>query len=212
MIRKRIVCFGDSNTWGYSAESGGRFEDDQRWTQVMAAALGDGYQVVEEGISGRTTVFNDPLNEGLRGMDHLPVSLMSHSPLDLLILMLGTNDCKERFSASPKNIADGVDRLIRKARTYDVWRGESKILVAAPIRIDSRVYTSPVAGEMGAGCVEKSWELPALMEACAKLNQCAFLDCNDCCTVNQVDFMHLDLDSHRRFGERMAEKVQMLLG
>lgn len=211
MNRKRIVCFGDSNTWGYSGEGNCRFEDDQRWTQIMAAQLGPDYQVVEEGISGRTTVFNDSINEGLRGMDHLPVSLMSHAPLDLLILMLGTNDCKERFSATPKNIADGMDRLIKKAKIADVWRKRPCILVMAPIRIDQRVYASPVAGEMGANCAEKASMLPSLMEECAQQNDCAFLDSNDYCTVNQVDFMHLDLESHHRFGIAVAEKVRSLI-
>lgn len=211
MTRRHIVCFGDSNTWGYNAESGGRFEDDQRWTQVMAAALGQDYLVAEEGVCGRTTVFSDPLDPGLRGMDALPVVLMTHSPIDLLILMLGTNDCKERFSASPQNIADGLERLIRTARSSDVWRDEPRILVVAPIYIDERVYDSPVAGEMGACCAGKSRELPRLMERCAARNGCCFLNCNDHCTVNQVDFMHFDLNSHRRFGEVMAGQVRAMI-
>lgn len=212
MNKKRVVCFGDSNTWGYDAQTGGRFDDDARWAQVMAGALGEGYQVIEEGVSGRTTVFEDPLNEGLRGMDYLYPCLMSHSPLDLVVIMLGTNDCKERFSATPQNIADGLDRLIAKAFAAPVWRGEKRVLVIAPIEIGEACYRSPVAGEMGAGCVEKSRALPALMKECAGRWGCAFLDSNAYCTVNEIDFMHLDMESHHRLGMAAAGAVRALLG
>lgn len=212
MNKKRIVCYGDSNTWGYVAETDGRLEDDDRWAQVLAGTLGDGCTVVEEGLCGRTTVFDDPLNEGLNGMAHLYTCLMSHSLIDLLILMLGTNDTKERFSATPKNIADGIVRLVEKARTAPVWRGGDKpILVIAPVIIGEGCRQSSVAGEMGWTCVEKSRELPALFERCAALNDCAFLDCNAFCTVNPIDFMHLDRDSHRRLGRAVAEKVLTLI-
>ena len=102
---------GDSNTWGYDAETNGRFPDDVRWTGRLSERLGDSYTVIEEGLSGRTTVFEDPLNEGMSALQYLYPCLMSHAPLDYMIVMLGTNDCKERFSATAKNIADGMKRL-----------------------------------------------------------------------------------------------------
>ncbi len=210
MNKKRIVCYGDSNTWGYNAETDGRFDDDVRWTGILSNELGNQYTVVEEGLNGRTTVFEDPLNEGLSGMKHLFPILMSQSPIDLLIIMLGTNDTKERFSATPKNIADGIDRLIKKAKSSNVWRGEPRILVIAPIIIDEKCYTSNVAGGMGAKCVEKSRELPTLMMQCAKLNNCEFMDCNDYTKVNEIDYMHLDSESHTVFGKAVAYKVKTI--
>ncbi len=208
MNKKRIVCFGDSNTWGYNAETDGRFDDDVRWTGVLSSELGNEYSVVEEGLNGRTTVFEDPLNEGLSGIKHLFTILMSQSPIDLLIIMLGTNDTKERFSATPQNIADGVDRLIKKAVISKVWRNDPKILVIAPIIIGEKCYSSHVAGGMGAHCVEKSRELPRLMMQCAKLNNCEFMDCNEYVKENEIDYMHLDSESHTAFGKVVAEKVK----
>ena len=211
MNKKKVVCFGDSNTWGYNAETDGRFDDDVRWTGVLSNELGNEYSVVEEGLNGRTTVFEDPLNEGLSGIKHLFPTIMSQSPIDLLIIMLGTNDTKQRFSASPQNIADGVDRLIKKAVISNVWRKEPKILIIAPIIIDEKCYSSHVAGGMGALCVEKSQALPALMMKCAQMNNCEFMDCNDYSKVNEIDYMHLDAESHKVFGKAVAEKVKQIL-
>ena len=99
-MKKTIVCFGDSNTHGYCSETGGRFDDTQRYPCLLEKYLGEGYIVREEGLSGRTTVFEDPLFEGLSGLSAIFSCLMSHEPVDLLIIMLGTNDTKERFGCN----------------------------------------------------------------------------------------------------------------
>lgn len=98
-MKKHIVCFGDSNTHGYCAMNDGRFDENERWTCLLQKELGEDYLILEEGLSGRTTCFNDPLFEGLSGLDYIYPCLMSHEPVDLLIIMLGTNDTKERFGA-----------------------------------------------------------------------------------------------------------------
>ena len=99
-MKKHIVCYGDSNTHGYCAANDGRFDENERWPRLLEQKLGEDYLVLEEGLSGRTTCFNDPIHEGLSGLDYIYPCLMSHEPVDLLIIMLGTNDTKERFGAS----------------------------------------------------------------------------------------------------------------
>lgn len=125
-MRKRIVCYGDSNTWGYDAVTDGRFPEEVRWTGKLQELLGEEYCIIEEGLCGRTTVFEDPLNEGLNGLTYLYPCLMSHGPLDLLVIMLGTNDSKERFSATPKNIADGMKRLVKKQKKQKMPGGTNR--------------------------------------------------------------------------------------
>lgn len=207
MERKRIVCFGDSNTWGYDAETGERFSEKVRWTGILQQGLGEEYVVIEEGLCGRTTVFEDPLDDGLNGLKYLSPCLRSHSRLDILIIMLGTNDCKERFSATGKNIADGVKRLIRTAQREDVWRKKPRILVVAPPPIKKQCETSRVAGEMGI-CSVKSEELAALYKECAKECGCEFFDAAACVEMNNEDYMHLDEKGHRIFGERLVEGLK----
>ena len=105
-MKKHIVCFGDSNTHGYCADpadcadGGDRFNEDERWTCLLQQALGKDCLVIEEGLSGRTSVFSDPLHECMSGLDVIYSTLMSHEPVDLLIIMLGTNDTKERLGMS----------------------------------------------------------------------------------------------------------------
>ncbi len=201
---KRIVCYGDSNTWGYDAVTDGRYQDC-RWTRILARLLGEEYEIIEEGLCGRTTVFEDPLNEGMNGLTYLSPCLMSHSLFDTLVVMLGTNDCKERYSATPKNIADGMKRLVEKAVSLPVWIGEPDILLVAPPRIRPECETSFVAGEMGK-CAEKSTFLASEYKILAGLSGCRFLDASSV-AVNDLDHMHLNEEGHRDLAEWVAGYV-----
>ena len=111
-----ILCFGDSNTYGYRPDGSGRFDADTRWTGLLQKKLGTNDRIIEEGLCGRTTVFSDELREGRRGLDTIGILLESHAPVDLLILMLGTNDCKTRYNASAGTIAKGLEQVITKAQ------------------------------------------------------------------------------------------------
>ncbi len=205
--KKRIVCYGDSNTWGFDIRTQQRFNDEERWTAILQEKLGCDYIVQEEGLCGRTTVFEDPLHEGLNGLYHFSTILESHNPIDLLIIMLGTNDCKQRYSASPENIADGLDRLIDKAKILSVWRKESKILIVAPVHIREGCYSAMFAGEMGAGCVEKSVKLPSLYQKKAVQKQCLFWDCNEKIIANDIDFMHFSHQGSVIFANEIAKII-----
>lgn len=204
---KTIVCFGDSNTHGYNSSNMGRFTEKERWTCLLADLLGPEYLVREEGLGGRTTVFDDPLFEGLSGLSYLSPCLLSHEPVDLLTIMLGTNDVKERFHATPENVAKGLERLVKKAiDTTDAWRFAPNILIISPLPIqDGYQYTS-VAGEMGNGCAEKSRALAPLYKEVADRFHCHFLDAGaiEGMEMYPYDHMHLSLDSHRLLAEKLA--------
>ena len=138
-MKKHILCLGDSNTHGYCADPndcadhGIRFNEDERWTCRLQKALGDEYLVTEEGLSGRTTVFVDPIHESMDALSVAYALLKSHEVIDLLIIMLGTNDVKERFGANAACIAAGMERLILKAKSVDCWgTKQPNILVVAP--------------------------------------------------------------------------------
>ena len=109
------MCFGDSNTWGYDPATRTRHAYEDRWTSVLQSSLGDDYRIVAEGLNGRTATFDDPVEGDRNGRRHLHILLDSHAPLDLVIVMLGTNDLKKRFSAPPCDIATGVGVHLRHA-------------------------------------------------------------------------------------------------
>lgn len=213
-MKKHIVCFGDSNTHGYKAVTGGRFDEEERWTRLLQEKLGEDYLVIEEGLSGRTTCFDDAIHEGLSGLDFIYPCLMSHEPVDLLVIMLGTNDTKERFGVSPACIGLGMKRLVAKAKaTVDAWaQGGPKILIVCPKNIDKEYEDTEIALTMGRGCAEKSAGLPVEYRKIADMMGCAFFDANTVVTENNhVDFMHLTDEGHRQLADALSELIPTLL-
>ena len=110
MKQKNILCFGDSNTWGFPPDCGARYDRETRWPGVLQQQLGEDYYVIEEGLPGRNTVWDDPVEGGKNGLKQLVPLIHSHMPLDLLIIMLGTTDFKNRFSVSPRDISWSIGR------------------------------------------------------------------------------------------------------
>ena len=216
-MKKHIVCIGDSNTHGYCADpadcadGGIRYNESERWTRLLQKALGEEYLVIEEGLSGRTTCFDDPLHEGMSALNYIQPCLKSHEDVDLLVIMLGTNDCKDRFYVSAACIGMGMARLVKKAQACECWGGKQpKILVVAPPHIGEGMLSSPVAATMGNLCVEKSRELARYYEEQCSLTGCHFLDAQGC-EFNQVDYMHLTRKGHAMLAQRLAEVVPQLV-
>ena len=212
-MKIHIVCFGDSNTHGYCADpadcadGGNRFNEDERWTCLLQKALGDEYLVLEEGLSGRTTVFTDPLHESMAGVDVAYSTLMTHEPVDLVIIMLGTNDTKERFGANAPAIAVGMERLLLKCKSLDCWGGKSpNLLVVCPPPLGAGFHDEV----MGNGCVEKSLALPPYLEAVALRSGAAYMNAADC-EFNAVDFTHLSRRGHAQLAAKLAELVPQLV-
>lgn len=206
---KTVVCFGDSNTHGYDAMTNGRFSAAERWPGRLQSLLGAGFRVMEEGLSGRTAVFRDPLFEGLCGLDYLYPCLMSHEPVDSLLVMLGTNDVKLRFSATAANIAKGMERLLTKAlRTPEAFRGgKPDILLIAPPPIGIEYERTTVYGEMGAGCHEKTEALRELYRELAERLSIRYLDAASIpgLRMSPPDYMHLNAEGHRLLAEALAK-------
>ena len=205
-----VVAFGDSNTWGYEPGAGVRHAPETRWTGVMQHELGPAWRVIEEGLNGRTTVFDDPIEPDRRGSDYLPPCLRSHAPLDLLIVALGCNDLKQRFSASAGDIANGAERLIQMARAEPVGpRGAPPaiILVAPP-----PLGRLSAFAEMFAGGVEKSKLLAARYRDVAERNGVGFVDAGEFVVCSDRDGIHFDADQHAILGRAMAAAARMVLG
>lgn len=212
-VKHHILCLGDSNTFGYCADpndcadGGYRFNENERWTCRLQRLLGDAYLVTEEGLSGRTTVFTDPLHESMDALCVAYPILMSHEPLDLLVIMLGTNDTKERFGVGAPGIAVGMERLIKKCKSVECWGGKTpNILIVCPPPIGEEFHDEV----MGDGCIEKSRALAPYYAAVAERNDVHFFDAKDC-AFNTVDYMHLSREGHRQLAEVLAALIPTLL-
>lgn len=206
---RKVVCFGDSNTWGYNPDSKSRYPRAERWPGVMAATLGNGFEVVEEGLNGRTAVNEDPIEEYKSGRDQIVPVVKSHKPFDLLVLMLGTNDLKHRFSLNAFDIARGAGRLVQIVRTLeDPTEGPAPdVLLVAP----APVSTLTDFAMMFHGAEEKSKQLGEEFSKVARELSCPFLDLGKIATSSPVDGIHFDVENQRKIGLAVAEKVRQIL-
>lgn len=211
-----ILCYGDSNTWGYPAREQRplpntvRYGTDVRWGSVMRTILGEGYTVIEEGLGGRTTVWNDPIEgEHLNGKPYLLPCLRSHSPLDLVIIMLGTNDLKNRFGLSAADIADGAGVLVDIAQRSETGPNgiAPQVLLVAP----APVTRLTAFAEMFAGSEAKSHQLAAQYQRVATERGCAFFDAGSVVQSSDLDGIHFSPESQQVLGRAIATVAKALL-
>lgn len=216
---KRIVCFGDSNTWGYEPASGQRFAENVRWTGVLASSLGTGYRVIEEGLNGRTTAFDDPV-EGLHknGRAYLLPCLESQAPIDLLILMLGTNDLKQRYGLPVGDIAEAAGSLIKIIRQSEAGPCDlaPAVLLVAPIAVSAEIASAELAagrlGQMfGADSRSRSLQFSSCYAEIARQQGCAYFDAATVACASPLDAIHLDAQGHQALGQALAREVERIL-
>jgi lysophospholipase L1-like esterase len=204
-----VMCFGDSNTWGYDPVSKARLPGDKRWTGVLQASLGAGYRVIEEGLNSRTTVWEDHLEGDRMGKRHLVVCLDSQAPLDLVVIMLGTNDLKARFSAPPFDIAAGAGVLLDIVARSTAGRsgGAPRALLLAPAPVTKLTEFA----DMFAGSEQKSRALAPLYAEAARLRGVPFLDAGTIIRSSDLDGIHFEAAEHRKLGEAVAREVRRIL-
>lgn len=207
---KTIVCYGDSNTWGYDPATRGRFGPDVRWTGVLARALGDGYRVIEEGLNGRTTNLDDPITLDRNGRVQLLPCLESHHPFALVTIMLGTNDLKQRFGRSASDIAESAAGLASLARNSPFGPDGARpavLLIAPP-----PVTKLSAFDQMFAGAVEKSREFARYYREFAARNGFPFFDAGSVIVSSDLDGIHFEAGEHRNLGEALAATVRNIIG
>ena len=202
---KSVLCFGDSNTYGLKPDGSGRFEKTERWTGVLSDMLGHlDYEVIEEGLVGRTTVFEDSTRQGRNGSKLLPILLESHGPVDTVVVMLGTNDCKAVYNASPKLIARGAEILLRQIRDNN---SAAKILLLSPIHLGDTVWKEEFDPEFDEKSVITSKELKAVFAKLAEEFDCMFLAASDVAKPSETDQEHLDEKGHLALANAIYKKL-----
>lgn len=207
----RILCFGDSLTWGYDPVKRCRMTDDERWTGVLASLLGSEHKVIEEGQNGRTIASDDPAEGEKNGLKYIIPCLESQSPLDIMILMLGSNDLKTKFNYCAMDIAGEMQIFLEKVQTHNRYRmgGKMKVLLIAP----------PVVGGTGFGtwldeCFdfkrtpEICKDIPGWYEKLSVMYDCAFLDASKIVVPSDADGVHLDSNNQIKLGNAIFEKIK----
>ena len=206
---RQILCYGDSNTYGLVPKENARYPWGIRWTSRLNEKLGlQQYRVIEEGLCGRTTVFDDPFRDHRNGAKFVNAVLETHGASDLIILMLGTNDCKTAYKTTPQLIGKGVETVIAKIRSF---APDSKILLVSPIHLGEKVWEKSYDPEFSRESVAVSRNLQSVYEKIAKERQIEFLPAAayvHCCEADQE---HLNASGHKEFAEVVYQKIRKFL-
>lgn len=204
---KQVMCFGDSNTYGLIPGTDQRYDWNVRWTGILNKEISPkGYRVVEEGLCGRTTVFEDPFRVGRKGTEMLPVLLETHGP-DVVVLMLGTNDCKRIYDASSRIIGKGIENLIDQIQKKSP---AAQIILVSPILLGEKVWEEGFDPEFDDRSVETSKELAGIYEKIAEERGTYFLDASQYAKASEADREHLDEEGHRNLAEGLADLFEAL--
>ena len=211
-MQKRVLCYGDSNTWGY-IPTGGRYDEHTRWPMRLGELLGQDWAVIEEGFNGRTCVNDDPVEGGFKsGVQYLPPCLMSHNPLDVVAIMLAINETKRRFGLTPMTIGQSMMQLVRACKLYGVnENGEPPhiIIVAPPPILDNLMQTRH-AECFGEQAIAVSRGLGPELHRVSKLLRVDFFDAAPYAEVSPLDAVHMTANGHLRLAEAMFEKIRGL--
>lgn len=209
---KTILCYGDSNTYGYIPENGLRYPADVRWTGCLQNALGAEYRIIEEGCNGRTTVHDDPIDGWKNGISYLMPCLYSHKPVDIIILMLGSNDMKVNFNATADDAANGVARIIdiMKSFTLDRQGYVPQIILVSPPVISEAVLKGPFVGTFDEKSVSESRRFSSCYRNVADEKACIFADAAMVIEPSEVDGLHLSADSHSKLADALSKIIKSL--
>ena len=210
-----ILCYGDSNTYGYNPADGMRYPEEIRWPCVLRSLLPASDRLIEEGCNGRTAAFTPEDEVWKDGRSYLPACLNSHKPLDLVILMLGSNDLKRRFCASPEDIAGGIREHLDTISDFMMLKQgfRPRVLLISPPLIGEGITQSVFSDNFDADAVDRSMNLAPLYRSLADSFtesgrlQCDFLDAAQLIEPSAIDSLHLMPDAHRTLAEAVASWI-----
>lgn len=206
----RVLFYGDSNTWGFNADTQSRFPDRDTYIGHLRAMLPAAYHLISEGLCGRSTAYALPLEPGRNGLKYFPIALSSADPIDLVVIMLGTNDRRATPHVSPQESALAMARYIAMARSPALWQGHQvpKVLIVSPAALHPRVLDTDVAFYYNEASIQDSRALPAYYQRIAVQYDCDFLSLTD--IEPGPDGVHLSAVGHLAAAQALAPKIQAI--
>ena len=193
---KKVLCFGDSNTYGYTPQTGQRYSSNERWCGILQTLLGNNWEVIEEGCNNRTAFKKNPMGKTYTGYKILP-ELLSFD-LSLIILFIGINDLQTQYKTSLDEYNDGLNELINTAKKYCP---NTEILLLAPPRINENILNNFFANLFDKSAIKKSTQLPQLYEKVAIETGCKYINLDKIIKTSQKDGLHLEPAEHKIIAE-----------
>ena len=211
MTGKRIWIYGDSNTYGYDAATGGRYEKDSRWPDICQKMLGNEHRIIAEGLNGRNTCHDDPMEPMRNGLAYVKSHIIPHLPLDVLCVKLGSNDLDAELAQTPEMIAENAARVLKKAREVAEKKtpgGKCVCVLMAPLEITEDVFGGPFGMYYDKKVVETSRQVTKAFEKQAEKDGFLFFNANLHARCGALDGVHLDPENHRKLGAAFAQWIR----
>ena len=203
---KKILCFGDSNTYGFIPQTCKRYEAQDRWSGILQNLLGDDYEVLEQGMNNRTGFFKNPENIKLCGGEYLPIYLQNHHDIDICILELGTNDAQFFYDYSAEAVREGLQKLINSIHEANP---STKIIIVPPVKIQANILDGIFAMYFNLESVEKISQTFGIYKEIAQKNKCYYLDFNESVKPSEIDGLHYSAASHRIIACKVASFIKL---
>ena len=199
---KKILCYGDSNTFGFDSSTGSRFDDKTRWTAVLQANLGDDYKIIEEGGCGRTGFVDNPEGVSFSAQMHFPSVLSEVDNVDILILAIGTNDLQSQYDISFSVIEKGLENLIKIAQGK-----VNQIIIIPPVVLSEKIFDGYFRYQFDETSIIKSKKIAPIYERIANMYNCKYIDINNFVKPSDIDGLHYDKISHKIIADKLSEYI-----
>ena len=197
---KKIVCYGDSNTFGYSPKDGSRFDENIRWTSILQKKLGNDYKVINEGMCDRTGFVNNPKGKLFSSPKHFPIFITESENIDIFILWIGTNDLQFQYNISIEAIENGLESLIKLAKTK-----AKQILIIPPVILSEKILDGAFNYQFDETSIVKSKEVGVVYQKLANVYDCEYFDVNEFVKPSDFDGLHYDENSHKIIAEKLVQ-------
>jgi len=200
----KILCYGDSNTYGFIPGSGARYDKNSRWSGLLVQFLPDKFEIIEEGMNNRTGFFKNP--EGLKqsGGDYLPIFLQNNKDIDICILNLGTNDAQIFYNLNRENTKSGLLNLINSIKNVNK---KTQIIIIPPVKITENILNSWFSVMFDNSSIEKINNVFPFFEKTAKENNCLYFDFNKFTQPSEIDGLHYTKDAHKIIAQNLAKYI-----
>lgn len=205
-MKKKIICYGDSNTFGFNSKDGSRYDENTRWTSVLQKNLENEYEIINEGVCDRTGFVDNPKGFLYSAQRHFPKMLSKTDEIDLLILWIGTNDLQIQYDIGFNAVETGLEKLIRLAK------GKSKhIIVIPPVILNEKVLEGYFSFQFDETSIGKSRKIGRIYKKLSNINYCEYFDINKFVNPSDIDGLHYDEKSHKIIGEKLTNYIQQSL-
>lgn len=193
---KKVLCFGDSNTFGYIPKSGKRYDENTRWSGILKKSLKDKFEIIEQGENNRTCFKDNPAGTKYIGFKYLPFVL--DNSFDIVILSIGINDTQIQYNCSSKDYYKGFDKIIALIREI---APKAKIILMAPSKLSNDIFKGHFCTMFDKKSIEQSKELSDIYENICLKNGCYFIDLNKITPVSELDGLHYSIESHKKIAD-----------